>query len=501
MSGALAEIKQQLEGLERKMKDETESHDFLFHKIHPKQQQAAKNLLHYLTLRNEDIRQLQDELHIAGLSSLASSESHIHSQLQSILQRLGKEYSKDELKSCNYSFSKKEISNKSKLLFGEKPDADIPYIMVTFDSSFAENYAIIKTLLQNGMNVARINCAHDEEATWSRMIQLLKKACRYTGLNCKIYMDLAGPKIRTRILSRGSKKGKVKVKEGELIWLSENVDGFSKDDIVISANEPGIIINLKKNDRVYIDDGIIKGVIEKKKKDKAAMRVIRVSSKKKQIKEGKGINFPDSEFPVPSLTDFDKECLPFMCEYADLIGYSFVRYPTDLSNLEAEMKRHSSKPPLVILKIETPEAVKNLPGLLFQGMSLEVFGAMIARGDLAVEVGFERMGEIQEEMLWICEAAHVPVVWATQVLESLNKSGIATRSEITDASHAALAECVMINKGDHTVEVIETLQNILHRIGRHHIKKRFSFRPLDIARKFMNEPKPFQHEKQTTSQA
>ena len=314
-------------------------------------------------------------------------------------------------------------------------------------------------------------------------------------------MDLAGPKIRTRILSRGSKKGKVKVKEGELIWLSENVDGFSKDDIVISANEPGIIINLKKNDRVYIDDGIIKGVIEKKKKDKAAMRVIRVSSKKKQIKEGKGINFPDSEFPVPSLTDFDKECLPFMCEYADLIGYSFVRYPTDLSNLEAEMKRHSSKPPLVILKIETPEAVKNLPGLLFQGMSLEVFGAMIARGDLAVEVGFERMGEIQEEMLWICEAAHVPVVWATQVLESLNKSGIATRSEITDASHAALAECVMINKGDHTVEVIETLQNILHRIGRHHIKKRFSFRPLDIARKFMNEPKPFQHEKQTTSQA
>ena len=127
--------------------------------------------------------------------------------------------------------------------------------------------------------------------------------------------------------------------------------------------------------------------------------------------------------------------------------------------------------------------------MLLQAMDQEVFGAMIARGDLAVEIGFERMGEIQEEILWICEAAHVPVVWATQVLESLNKSGIATRSEITDAAHAALAECVMVNKGDHTVEVIETLRDILQRIGKHHIKKRFSFRPLDIANKFLSEPK------------
>lgn len=490
MSAAIAEIKQQLEELEKKMKDETKSPDFLFNKIHPQQQQAAKNLLHYLTLRNEDIRELQDKLHIAGLSSLASSESHIHSQLQSILQRLGKQYSEEELESCDYSFSKKEISNKSTLLFGEKTNALIPYIMVTFDSSFAKNYAIIKTLLQNGMNVARINCAHDDEATWSRMIHLLKRACHRTGLNCKIYMDLAGPKIRTHLLSGGGKKGKVKVKEGELTWLAENADGFSPNDIVISPNEPGIIANLQKNDRVYIDDGMIKGIIEKKKNGKAAMRIVRISSKKEQIKEAKGINFPDTEFSVPSLTNFDKQCLPFMCEYADLIGYSFVRYPADLINLQQQIKLHSSKTPFVILKIETPEAVKNLPDLLLQGMHQQVFGAMIARGDLAVEIGFEKMGEIQEEILWICEAAHVPVVWATQVLESLNKSGIATRSEITDASHAAMAECVMINKGDHTIEVIETLQDILQRTGRHHIKKRFSFRPLNIAKAFLNKQKP-----------
>jgi len=230
---------------------------------------------------------------------------------------------------------------------------------------------------------------------------------------------------------------------------------------------------------------MIKGVIEKNDNAKAAIRIVRVSSKKEQIKNDKGINFPDSELSIASLTDFDKECLPFICEHADLIGYSFIRTPSDLETLQELMKKYSSAPPFVIIKIETPEAVKNLPGLLFQGMQKKVFGAMIARGDLAVEIGFERMGEIQEEILWICEAAHVPVIWATQVLETLNKSGIATRSEITDVAHAAMAECVMINKGDHTIEVIETLRDILHRIGGHHVKKRFVFRPLNIARKFL----------------
>jgi pyruvate kinase len=114
-----------------------------------------------------------------------------------------------------------------------------------------------------------------------------------------------------------------------------------------------------------------------------------------------------------------------------------------------------------------------------------VFGVMIARGDLAIELGFERMGEIQEEILWICEAAHVPVIWATQVLETLNKSGLATRSEITDAGYSFLAECVMINKGKHIVEVMTTLRDIFHRSGGHHAKKRYLFRPLHIATDFI----------------
>ncbi len=482
----LKDIQQQLIELEKKMLLEIRKRELQFKSIHPLQLSAAKNLVHYLVLRNEDIRDLQDSLHIHGLSSLASSESHIHSQLQSILQRLGKHYSAEELDDCTYNYNQRQMTEKSKMLFGEKRDAVTPYIMVTFDASFAENYALIKNLLQNGMNVARINCAHDDETTWSRMIHHLKRACRYTGLSCKIYMDLAGPKIRTRILNKGKDKGKVKVKEGEIVWLSDDSKGFKEDEIVVSPNEPGIIQMLKKGERVYIDDGMIKGFIETTKKNKAAMRIVRISSIKQQIKEGKGINFPDSKISISSLTEFDKACLPFICEHADMVGYSFVRYPSDLSGLQEVLKKISLQPPHIIIKIETTEAVDNLPGLLLCGMQQKTIGVMIARGDLAVEIGFERMGEIQEEILWICEAAHIPVVWATQVLETLNKSGMATRSEITDATHAAMAECVMINKGDHTIEVIETLRDILHRTGGHHIKKRFTFRPLSIAKRYIN---------------
>ncbi|MDZ4710555.1 MAG: pyruvate kinase [Saprospiraceae bacterium] len=479
-------VRQQLERMEKKMLQEIPKKEHLINPIHPHQKLAARNLLHYLCLRSEDIRDIQDQLHMLGLSSLASAESHIHRQVQAILQRLGKKYAAAALSPCTYSFSSEQILRQSTNLFGKKDNPAIPFIMVTFDGSFADNYLLIKKLLQNGMNVARINCAHDAEPIWAKMIRHIKRACKKTGKTCKIYMDLAGPKIRTQLLSKGSEVGKVKIKPGQRIWLAENNIGFNAYEIVVGTNESGILSGLKKGEQVLIDDGLIRGIIEKNKDGQILVQVTRVSSKKDILHDGKGINFPDSNLLISSLTEFDKSCIPFICKNADLIGYSFVRKPSDVAGLQKILHTYSSKPPFIILKVETPEAVKNLPALLIQGMHQKAFGVMIARGDLAVEIGFERMGEIQEEILWICEAAHAPVIWATQVLENLNKSGVATRAEITDAAHAALAECVMVNKGNHTLEVIKTLQDILHRIGGHHIKKRFTFRPLGIAKRFID---------------
>ena len=131
--------------------------------------------------------------------------------------------------------------------------------------------------------------------------------------------------------------------------------------------------------------------------------------------------------------------------------------------------------------------MRDLPAILLEAMRQPLFGVMIARGDLAVEIGFERLSEIQEEILWLAEAAHAPVIWATQVLETLNKSGIATRAEITDASFAVRAECVLLNKGQHILEVIDTLSYILARSGGHHEKKRYRMRPMSIARHFLEQ--------------
>ncbi len=485
-SPEISNLSHQLSLLEASMTVQADNRNNSLNTLHTTQLTAAQNLIHYLTLRSEDIRDIQHTLHDLGLSSLASSESHIKSQIQAIQQRLGKNYTEKQLSACTHDWSKKDLKAKSNALFGYKENSMLPYIMVTFDSSFADNYALIKNLLLNGMNIARINCAHDDEATWARMIEKIKKATLKTGKSCKIYMDLAGPKIRTRILNKGEKKGRVKVQEGQFIWLAESNHGFEKDDIVINPNEQGIIGILKKGERVFIDDGIIQAEVEKVKNDKVGIRITRISSEKKIIKEGKGINFPDSSINIPSLTEFDISVMPFVCENADMIGYSFIRDKNDLVYLTHTIKENNGKVPHIIIKIETPEAVINLPELLIEGMKNEIFGVMIARGDLAVEIGFERMGEIQEEILWICEAAHTPVIWATQVLENMNKSGMATRSEITDAVKAGQAECVMVNKGQHTIEVIEALKDIFQRTSEHRSKKRFTFRSLKIAKRFIS---------------
>jgi pyruvate kinase len=106
---------------------------------------------------------------------------------------------------------------------------------------------------------------------------------------------------------------------------------------------------------------------------------------------------------------------------------------------------------------------------------------MVARGDLAVELGFERLAEVQEEILWLCEASHVPAIWATQVLDTLAKTGVPSRAEITDAAAGVAAECVMLNKGPHMEAALRTLVDILHRMERHHYKKRSIFRRLRVS--------------------
>jgi len=138
----------------------------------------------------------------------------------------------------------------------------------------------------------------------------------------------------------------------------------------------------------------------------------------------------------------------------------------------------------MVLKIENKEAFQNLPYLILKAMESPTIGIMTARGDLAVELGVERLSEVQEEIMWLCEAALIPNIWATQVLESLAKKGIASRAEVTDAAMSVRTECIMLNKGPYIVKALRTLNAILSLMEKHQSKKQGTLRSLNVATAF-----------------
>jgi pyruvate kinase len=246
----------------------------------------------------------------------------------------------------------------------------------------------------------------------------------------------------------------------------------------INCTIPEILRDLKAGERVWFDDGKIGGVIKQVAGSEATIEITQAGAAGAKLRGNKGVNLPDSELSIASLTPKDLDDLKVVAEYADIVGMSFVRSPADVEVLDAHLERLGRPDIGLLLKIETRQAFDNLPSLVLTAMRRPAAGVMIARGDLAVECGYERMAEIQEEILWVCEAAHMPVVWATQVLESLAKKGLPSRAEITDAAMGERAECVMLNKGPHLCDAVEALGDILERMQDHQVKKTAMLRKL-----------------------
>jgi pyruvate kinase len=239
----------------------------------------------------------------------------------------------------------------------------------------------------------------------------------------------------------------------------------------IACSLPEIFLSVQPGERVLIDDGRIEGVIRSVSKSKMVAEITQAGEGGERLLPDKGINLPDSRLELNGLTEQDIEHLAFVVQHADMVGLSFARVPADIELLQSHLKQFKADKIGIVLKIETRAAFENLPELLFTLLHSPTVGVMIARGDLAVECGYERLAELQEEILWLAEAAHLPVIWATQVLEGLSKSGKPSRAEITDAAMGVRAECVMLNKGAHIIEAIQSLDDILHRMQSHQQKK------------------------------
>lgn len=457
--------------------------NFFFH--------SAQNLAYYLSLRRRDIREIQEALTPWGLSSLGRLESFTIHNIDAVIASLSKLIGKhDNLVTPPtyqaFSMGKRQLEENTKRVFGESAENRYSRIMVTLPTEAADDYTLVYELVSRGMNVARINCAHDHPDVWSNMIQQIRRAEKELDCGCKVLMDIAGPKIRIERLSTSLMNPKVNV--GDVFFLTANkvLQNDYDMDIVAECRVPEMIVALKEGDPILIDDGKIEGEVETVTDEGVIVRVKKVKVPKGvKIKAEKGISFPNLQIKIDILTEKDKQDLDFICEHADIVGCSFVKDPEDIKLFQSEIRKRldeeSARKITLMAKIETVQAVQNLPGIIVTGASQNPFCVMIARGDLAVEVGYVRLAELQEEILWICEAAHIPVVWSTQVLESMVKTGIPTRAEITDASEGARAECVMLNKGEFVLDGVTMLDNILEKMQAHQYKKTSKLRALSIA--------------------
>ena len=253
----------------------------------------------------------------------------------------------------------------------------------------------------------------------------------------------------------------------------------------IPCTLPEVFSDVRPGERVWLDDGRIGGIVRRADVDGLRIEIVQARPGGERLGADKGINLPDSALSLRCLTEQDEQHLGFVAENADLVGLSFLREAEDVRTVATRLAelRRGAEPPGLVLKIENRRAFQNLPDLLLAAMHFRSAGVMIARGDLAVECGWERLAEVQEEILWLAEAAHVPVIWATQVLESLAKTGVPSRAEITDAAMSTRAECVMLNKGPHVVEAVQVLDDILERMEEHQQKKTPMLRSLSLAQR------------------
>jgi pyruvate kinase len=445
---------------------------------------SAANLAHYLAVRHHDLRGLQHELMRHGLSSLGRLESRVMVSLETVTAAL-ESLEAGRLPPLDWppaerAFFRGEalLRENAASLLGGAPDANTGRIMVTLPSEAAGDPGYMLEIAKRGIDAVRINCAHDDADVWGAMIANTRTASEATGHQVRVLMDIGGPKFRIGAVKRQAGE---RLMTGDRFRLVRDAAAFRNDGLVEAVCEPADVLGqLAVNTEVSLDDGRLGGVVEACESDHVTVRVQRTQLKGFKMKPERGLTFPRADLHLDPLTRKDLADLDFVARHADMIGFSFVQSADDIARMQDELaaRRDDWRSLGIVAKVETAQAVRNLPDIIVRAAGRQPFGVMIARGDLAVAIGFQRLAEMQEEILWLCEAAHVPVIWATQVLEEMVKSGLPTRGEMTDAAMAGRAECVMLNKGPNVCEAITALRDLMQRMTEHQSKKTSHLRAL-----------------------
>lgn len=445
-------------------------------------ERSAANLAHYMAFRHRDLRDLQRSLMTLGISSLGRLESRVLPTLRAVRATLAAlaGLPAEQRPSADTFFAGESLLAERTheilgAILGAAKSRRIA-LLVTCPAEAGDAPAFMLELARHGVEALRINCAHDSADRWERMIGHARAAEKATGHRFKILMDVAGPKVRTGMVRLPDGEGRIK--KGDTLAIVpcgglERVDIRAKH-FAVECTLPEALRAAEAGDLIYVDDGKLGAKVERVEPWGLVTRVMRASSKGARLKSEKGLNFPDTDLEIAALTEKDRADLDFIAAHADGIEFSFVQSVADVKMLQDELAKRRPddwRTLSLVLKIETAKAVRNLPDIVVAAAGRQPTAIMIARGDLAVQIGFGRMAEMQEEILWIGEAAQVPVIWATQVLEHLIQKGTPSRGEMTDAAMAARAECVMLNKGPYLFEALDELDRLLGRMEQHQYKK------------------------------
>lgn len=448
------------------------------------------NFAQYLALRRRDLRPLQERLMGHGLSSLGRLEGRVMVTLEAVTAALAAANGEALPRhrpwppaERRFRRGQRALAAQSDSLFGPAPAGRRTRILVTLPSEASEDPGFLRDLARHGADAVRINCAHDGPEAWIAMARHARAAGRAEGREIKVLMDIAGPKLRTGAVRHPDGEKRLHAGDRLLLVRSEAaLDVAAETGFRAVCEPPEVLDALKPGSQVALDDGKLGATVETLCPDGAVLVAVeRAPLKGFKLQPEKGLNFPGVDLALPALNAKDLADLETIVHHADMVGHSFVQSAADAACLQAALAERQPKgaaPLGIIAKIETIRAVRNLPEIIVQAVGRQPFGVMIARGDLAVEIGFTRLAEIQEEILWLCEAASVPVVWATQVLEEMVKSGLPTRGEMTDAAMSGRAECVMLNKGENVVQAIDVLDGLLRRMAEHQTKKTYNLRAL-----------------------
>ncbi len=567
----------------------------------PERRAAAVNMLHYLALRTHDLGRLHAGLQRLGLAGLTGLEGGVLPRLDAMIRALRAIAGIEAGKAAGPAPALPEdgLARETVRLFGPSPEGRATRFMVTLPAETASDYMAVHQLTRAGMDCARINCSHDAGEDWAGMVANLRNAARASGRNCRILMDISGPKLRTGPMQalppvlkvrperdrmgRVTRPARVWLTAGEAgpserqsadaclrvdaAWLDDCTEGDKVrirdargasrrwrilrtaprgcwaecakstyigadtelclkaggatrvanlpatesrvrvqpgDSLIMTGRDeagraelrddagrllnpgrirvdvPAVYRDTRPGEKVCFDDGRVTAVIERIGDGELEVRITHTRRPSELLGSGRGVNLPKTRFNLPALSAEDRADLAFAARHADLVGLSFVNGPEDVRELREELEKLERRDIGVVLKIETRRGVRNLPEILLEALRFDACGVMIARGDLAVECGFERLAGLQDYILSVCESARVPVTWATQVMESLAKRGHPTRAEVTDAAAGQAAECLMLNKGPHILEALRMLDVIVRDMERRRSKGRGLPAPLRL---------------------